>query len=240
MRYGARALVPCWLALGGSAVAAEPVDLELVLAADASGSIDDGEIRLQRQGYAAALTSGEILDAIRVGYLGRIAVTYVEWGDQNSQVTVVPWRIIDGPQSAQAFVDELLAQPRLAYGRNAIGSVIDYAQRQIETNALQGERLVIDISADSAFSWNGVPLALARERALEAGITINGLAVLCRECSGRPAGGDLEGEFARKIIGGPASFVVTADGATSFADAVRKKLLLEIAGRVPTTTLAAE
>jgi hypothetical protein len=233
MRYGTRALAACWLALAGGTVAAEPVDLELVLAADASGSIDDGEIRLQRQGYATALTSGEILDAIRVGYLGRIAVTYVEWGDQNHQVTVVPWRVIDGPESAEAFATELMAQPRLAYGRNAIGSVIDYAQRQIETNAYQGERLVIDVSADSAFSWNGVPLALARERALEAGITINGLAVLCRECSGRPAGGDLEGDFARKIIGGPASFVVTADGATSFADAVRKKLLLEIAGLLP-------
>ncbi|MGE3293711.1 MAG: DUF1194 domain-containing protein [Geminicoccaceae bacterium] len=212
---------------------AEPVDLELVLAADASGSIDDGEIRLQRRGYAAALTSKDILEAIGVGYLGRIAVTYVEWGDQNSQVTVVPWRVIDGAQSAQAFADELLAQPRLAFGRNAIGSVIDHAQRQIETNAHQGERLVIDVSADSAYSWGGVPLALARERALAAGITINGLAVLCRDCSGRPMGGDLEGEFARRIIGGPASFVVTADGNTSFAEAVRKKLLLEIAGLTP-------
>ena len=233
MGYGTRAWVIGWLALAGSAAAAEPVDLELVLAADASGSIDDGEIRLQRQGYAAALASREILDAIRVGYLGRIAVTYVEWGDQDSQVTVVPWRVIDGLAAAEAFATELLAQPRLAFGRNAIGSVIDYAQRQIETNAFQGERLVIDVSADSAWSWNGVPLELARQRAIEAGITINGLAVLCRDCSGRPAGGDLEGEFERRIIGGPASFVITADGATSFADAVRKKLLLEIAGLRP-------
>jgi Protein of unknown function (DUF1194) len=218
---------------------AEPVDLELVLAADASGSIDDGEINLQRQGYAAALSSREIQDAIRVGYLGRIAVTYVEWGDQNSQVTVVPWRTIDGPESAEAFATELLAQPRLAFGRNAIGSVIDHAQRQIEGNALEGERLVIDVSADSAYSWGGVPLALARDRAIAAGITINGLAVLCRTCSGRPVGGDLEGEFARRIIGGPASFVVTADGNTSFEDAVRKKLLLEIAGHPAVNRLAA-
>jgi Protein of unknown function (DUF1194) len=141
--------------------------------------------------------------------------------------------VIDGPESADAFAQALRTTPRLAYGRNAIGSVIDFAQRQIESNAFQGERLVIDVSADSAWSWNGVPLALARERALEAGITINGLAVLCRTCSGRPAGGDLEGELARRIIGGPASFIVTADGATSFAEAVRKKLLLEIAGLVP-------
>ena len=101
------------LALGLTPVAAvaEQVDLELVLAADASGSIDDGEIRLQRRGYAAALTSRDILDAIGVGYLGRIAVTYVEWGDQNSQVTVVPWRVIDGPDSAKAFADALMRKP---------------------------------------------------------------------------------------------------------------------------------
>jgi len=158
---------------------------------------------------------------------------------QNSQVTVVPWRTIDGPESAEAFAAELMAQPRLAFGRNAIGSVIDHAQRQIEGNALEGERLVIDVSADSAYSWGGVPLALARDRAIAAGITINGLAVLCRTCSGRPVGGDLEGEFARRIIGGPASFVVTADGNTSFEDAVRKKLLLEIAGRLAVDRFAA-
>lgn len=224
-----------WLLLAGpgAAAAAEQVDLELVLAADASGSIDDAEIRFQREGYAAAITSGEILDAIRVGYLGRIAVTYVEWGDQSSQEIVVPWTVIDGPESAKAFADQLLGMPRLAQGRNAIGSVIAFSQKEIETNAFDGERKVIDISADSANSWGGIPVSLAREAALAADITINGLAVLCRSCSGRPVGYDLEGRFAREIIGGPASFVVTADGTTSFAEAVRKKLLLEIAGRVP-------
>ena len=136
----------------------ELVDLELVLAADASGSIDDGEIRLQREGYAAAITSGEILQAIGVGYLRRIALTYVEWGDQNSQAVVVPWQVIDGPESAAAFAQALRTVPRLAYGRNAIGSVIDFAQRQIEGNAHEGDRKVIDVSADSAYSWNGVPL----------------------------------------------------------------------------------
>lgn len=214
---------------GQASLAAEPVDLELVLAADASGSIDDGEIRLQREGYAGAITSGEVLQAIKVGYLGRIAVIYVEWGDQSSQEIVVPWTVIDGPDSAAAFADALRRQPRRAFGRNAIGSVIDFAQRQIETNAFAGERRVIDVSADSANSWNGVPLALARERALAADITINGLAVFCRECSGRPVSYDLEGQFERRIIGGPASFVIAADGKTSFAEAVRKKLLLEIA-----------
>jgi hypothetical protein len=135
MRYGTRALALGFLALADTAFAAEPVDLELVLAADASGSIDDGEIWLQREGYAAAITSGEILQAIGVGYLGRIAVTYVEWGDQNSQEVVVPWQVIDGPESADAFAQALRTTPRLAHGRNAIGSVIDFSQRQIESNA---------------------------------------------------------------------------------------------------------
>lgn len=217
-----------------AARANDPVDLELVLAADASGSIDAAEIRFQREGYAAAITDPEILQAIRAGgYLGRIAVTYVEWGDQHSQAVVAPWTVIDGSASARAFADRLVATPRQAYGRNAIGAVIAFGQREIETNAYEGERKVIDISADSANSWNGVPLALARERALAAGIAINGLAVSCRDCSGRPGSYDLEAEFARKIVGGPASFVVTVDGDESFAEAVRRKLLLEIAGRTP-------
>lgn len=225
----ARHLLVAALLLTSVSAMAEPVDLELVLAADASGSIDDGEIRLQREGYAAAITSGEILQAIGVGYLGKIAVTYIEWGDQSSQEIVVPWTIVDGPDSAAAFAAQLRAKPRLAFGRNAIGSVIAVAQDEIERNAFEGERKVIDISADSANSWNGVPLALARQRAIDAGITINGLAILCRQCSGRPVGYDLEEQFERRIIGGPASFVVTADGNTSFAEAVRRKLLLEIA-----------
>jgi hypothetical protein len=232
----ARYLLVAALSLTSVAAAAEPVDLELVLAADASGSIDDGEIRLQREGYAAAITSGEILQAIGVGYLGKIAVTYIEWGDQSSQEVVVPWTVVDGPDSAAAVAAQLRAKPRLAFGRNAIGSVIEVAQGEIERNAFEGERKVIDISADSANSWNGVPLPLARQRAIEAGITINGLAILCRQCSGRPVAYDLEEQFERRIIGGPASFVVTADGNTSFAEAVRRKLLLEIAN-LPTFRL---
>lgn len=234
-RFGATALALVAATLGAPAARSdEAVDLELVLAADASGSIDAGEIRLQRDGYAAAITDPEILQAIRAGgYLGRIAVTYVEWGDQRSQAVVAPWAVIDGPESAGSFAERLVATPRLAFGRNAIGSVIAFGQREIETNAFQGERKVIDVSADSANSWNGVPLALARERALAAGITINGLAVSCRTCSGRPVSYDLEAEFERKIVGGPASFVVTVDGDVSFAEAVRRKLLLEIAGVAP-------
>jgi len=215
--------------LAGSLAAAERVDLELVLLADASGSIDDAEIHFQRQGYASAITHPAVLDAIRQGYDQRIAVTYVEWGATGSQEVVVPWTIIDGPASAAAFAQELLAVPRRAFGRNAIGNAIAAAQTLIESNEIDGHRKVIDLSADSANSWGGIPIAAARARALAADIVINGLAILCRSCSGRPNAYDLEAAFAETIIGGPASFVVRADGDERFAEAVRKKLLLEIA-----------
>jgi hypothetical protein len=228
------AVIACAVALlAPVAAAAQTVDLELVLLADASGSIDDGEIRFQRQGYAQAITHPEVLAAIASGFGQRIAVTYVEWGDASSQEVVVPWRIVDGAASARAFADELLAQPRLAQGRNSIGSAIAVGQGLIEGNDVDGLRKVIDVSADSAYSWGGIPLPVARQAALAAGIVINGLAILCRdaECGGRPVSTDVEGAFAREIIGGPASFVLTADGRDRFAEAVRKKLILEIAGR---------
>ncbi len=207
----------------------ERVDLELVLLADATGSIDNAEIAFQRQGYASAITDPQVLAAIAQGFDQKIAVTFMEFGDQFSQEVVVPWTIISDAASAEAFAEALVTTPRKANGRNAIGSAIDAAREAIEGNTMSGYRKVIDISADSANNWNGTPLAVAREAALNADITINGLAILCRHCSGRPSGYDLEDAFARTIIGGPASFVVTADGETSFKEAVRRKLLLEIA-----------
>ena len=213
------------------AAGAEPVDLELVLLADASRSIDDGEIRLQREGYAAAITHPDVLAAIDGGYLRRIALTYVEWGDETSQEVVVPWQVIDGAGSAAAFAKELLAAPRLAEGPNAIGNALAAAQALIESNDFDGTRRIIDFSADSAWSGGGLSISVARARALAAGMVINGLAILCRDCeSGRPVAYDLESAFASLIIGGPGSFVITADGNRSFAQAVRRKLLLEIAG----------
>ena len=217
---------------GAHAAAAETVDLELVLRAEASRSIDDAEIRFQREGYAAAITHPEVLDAIAQGFEQRIAVSYVEWGDASSQDIVVPWTIVDGPENAAAFADALLQAPRRAFGPNAIGNALAAAHALIESNDLDGYRKVIDFSGDSAYSFGGMPVAQARGAALAAEIVINGLAILCRakECSGRPVHYDLEAAFADTIVGGPASFVVTADGADRFAEAVRRKLLLEIAG----------
>ncbi len=212
--------------------AAEKVDLELVLLADASRSIDDEELRLQREGYASAIAHRHVQDAITSGLHRRIAVTYVEWADEASQDIVVPWTVIDGPKSAAGFIARLRAAPRKAFGPNAIGSAIAAAHALIEGNDLQGTRRIIDFSGDSAYTFGGVPVDQARALALADGIVINGLAILCRTpgCSGRPIGYDLEDAYRRYIIGGPGAFVVTADGNRSFEDAVLRKLLLEVAG----------
>ena len=219
--------------LAGTAAAADSVDLELVLLADASRSIDDAEIKFQRQGYATAITHPDVLAAIASGYEQRIAVTYVEWGDATSQEVVVPWTIVEGKDSATAFAAALTAAPRRATGPNAIGSALAAAHALIVGNAIDGTRKVIDFSADSAFSMGGVSILEARAAALAEGIVINGLAILCRDadCSGRPIDYDLEAAFDTLITGGPGSFVITADGPTRFAEAVRRKMLLEIAGR---------
>lgn len=209
------------------------VSLELVLLADATGSIDNAEIEFQRQGYAEAITDPAVIDAIVHSGFGSIAVTYVEWADALSQDIIVPWTRIDGQDSARAFAEALLPPPRRAWGRNAIGSALLTGKQLIEGNNYQGLRAVIDLSADSANNWNGPSIEDARAEVLAAGITINGLAVLCRGCNGPPVSYNLETAFRDLIIGGPGSFVVAAENAETFAAAVRRKLILEIAGQVP-------
>ncbi|MFO1143887.1 MAG: DUF1194 domain-containing protein [Amaricoccus sp.] len=214
--------------------ALEPVDLELVLLADASGSIDATENRLQRQGYADALADPSVLWAIRHGgERGRIAVAYVEWAGRREQDVVVDWTVIDGEASARAFGARLLAAPRQVTGTNAIGAALFKGLELIGNNGFDGAREVIDLSGDSI--WNPRPptIASARDAALGQGVTINGLAVLCDDCSGRPGVGDLETDFRDHLIVGDDAFVVTADGDAAFANAVRRKLILEVSGRVP-------
>jgi len=219
------------LVLAAGAARAERVDLELVLLADASGSIDRAELMFQRRGYAAAMRSGEVLDAIAGGLDGRIAVAYVEWATADAQHVVVPWMAVDGAAAAETFAARLMAAPREAFGRNAIGSALARGVALLDDNDFDGFRRVIDISADSANSWGGLPIAEGRARAAAADVVVNGLAVLCRaaDCSGRPIRYDLERSFAERIVTGPGAFVVTADDAASFAAAVRRKLVLEIA-----------
>jgi hypothetical protein len=211
-------------------VSAQEVDLELVLLADASGSITQSEIEFQRQGYASAITDPAVLSVIANTLTGSVAVTYVEWAA--NQATVVDWTIIDGPEAAQGFAEALLAPPRQAYGRNAIGAALIEGKRLIERNAITGLRRVIDFSGDSANNYSGPPITAARDKVVAAGITINGLPILCDTCPDRGAGG-LEQAYAEQIIGGPGAFVVTADGRDAFSAAVRRKLILEIAGLTP-------
>ena len=238
--WGMRSLHKIAVALAVLTLAAAPasaetrVSLELVLLADATGSIDDDEIRFQRQGYATAITDPAVVQAIEDSGFGRIAVTYVEWADALSQDVVVGWTLIEDRESAEDFARRLMIPPRRAYGRNAIGSALLAGKQLIETNDYDGLSRVIDFSADSANNWNGPSIPEARAEVLAAGITINGLAVLCRTCwSGRPIDYDLEAAFRDLIVGGAGAFVITADSPQTFADAVRRKLILEIAGSGP-------
>ena len=225
----ALALILALAALPAQAQTTE-TSLELVLLADASGSIDADELAFQRQGYAEAMTSDAVLGAIEATLHGSIAVTYVEWA--TNQVQVVDWMLIDGPEAAQAFADALLLAPRQAYGRNAIGAALLEGQRLIEANDIDGFRHVIDFSGDSMGNSSGPPIVPSRDAVVATGTTINALPIL-RPDSPRRAGVDLEALYAENIIGGPGAFMVTADGRESFAAAVQRKLFLEIAGLVP-------
>jgi len=211
---------------------AEAVDLELVFAADGSGSIDDEELRLQRKGWADALTSQDVLDGIRNGgAVGAIAVAFMEWGGPSSQVLIVDWHVIRDEASARVFADKLMSAPRGAYGYNSISNAIDFSVRLVENNAHEGTRKVIDVSGDGP-NMNGRSLEQARADALAKGFTINALAIR-RPGSGRPGGPggmSLEDYYGQSVIGGPGSFVEIADETRPFAVAARRKLLTEIAG----------
>ncbi len=224
------------LTLWASAATAQTeTSLELVLLADASGSIDAGELAFQRQGYADALQSDTVQSAIANTLHGHIAVTYVEWA--TNQVQVVDWMLIDGPDAARAFADAVMTAPRAAFGSNAIGAALLEGQRLIEVNDFDGFRHVIDFSGDSMGNSFGPAILPSRDQVLAQGTVINALPIL-RPDSGRRAGYDLEQLYADNIIGGPGAFMVTADGRDSFAQTVQRKLFLEIAGEVPPLELA--
>ena len=227
------------LALACPAIPAfsQDTDLELVLLADASGSISPGELQFQREGYAQAITDPEVLAVIAGTAYGHIAVTYVEWAANQAQV--VDWTLIDGPEAARGFAAALLDQPRQAYGRNAIGAALLEGLRLMEENEINGWRRVIDFSGDSANSWAGPSIEHARAQVVQAGVTINALPILRPDDPGRAEGG-LETLYEELIIGGTGAFVVTADTRNSFAEAVKKKLILEISSLPGETFAAAE
>jgi len=218
------------LAFGVSPARAEPVDLELVFAADGSGSIDDDELRLQRRGWAEALVSKEVLDRIRSGMLGAIAVAYMEWGGPDSQVLIVDWHIIRDEASARVFADKLLAAPRGARGYNSISNAIDFSVRLVEQNAHEGTRKVIDVSGDGP-NIGGRSLEAARADAIAKGFTINALAIeIGRSAYSGPGGQRLSEYYEQYVIGGAGAFVEVADATRPFAVAARRKLITEVAG----------
>ncbi|WP_375259191.1 DUF1194 domain-containing protein [Citreimonas sp.] len=230
-------VLPIFLSLLWAAPAfAQDVELELVLLADASGSISEAEIAFQRQGYAEALTDPAVLSAIANTAYGSIAVTYVEWASNTA--VVVDWSVIDDADSARTFADALVAPPRQAYGRNAIGGALLDGMRLIETNDFDGWRKVIDFSGDSPNSYSGPSIEIARDTVVAAGITINGLPILCRSCASPARYPDLGTIYEERIIGGRGAFVVTAYSEEDLASAIRRKLILEISGLTPPREVA--
>ena len=221
-------------AAAAAAAADEPVDLELVLAVDISYSMDPDEQRLQRDGYVGALRHPEVIQAIRSGGHGRIALTYVEWAGNRSVRVVVPWTPIDGQASADGFAARLAAEPLLRARRTSISGAIAFSGTLFDGNGFGGLRRVIDVSGDGANN-QGAPVTVLRDRIVSQGITINGLPMLLKA---RNPGGffdidDLDIYYEDCVIGGFGAFIVPVRTLTGFAAAVRRKLVLEIAGGAP-------
>ncbi|MBL8698924.1 MAG: DUF1194 domain-containing protein [Alphaproteobacteria bacterium] len=231
------------LALASATAQTVPVDLELVLALDVSRSMDDEELELQRQGYAGAFVHPAIIQAIKSGAHGRIAVTMIEWAGANYQRTMIPWTLIDGAESSEAFAEAILATPKLSFNWTSISGAIDYSRAQFGTAAYRGTRRVIDVSGDGVNN-NGRPASIARDEAVASGITINGLAII----NDRPGPGGwrpfhqppLDQHYREQVIGGPGAFLMVAEDFSSFAFAIRNKLIREISGLGGPTVVVAK
>jgi Protein of unknown function (DUF1194) len=213
------------------------VDVELVLAVDVSYSMDMDELAIQREGYAQAIISKEFLQALKSGPNGKIAVTYFEWAASTDQKIIIPWRLIDGPETADAVANEIMKTPIRRASRTSISGAINFAMPLFEENNYRGLRRVIDISGDGPNN-NGMPVTTARDAALEKGIIINGLPIMVKEPSYSTMDIDnLDYYYEDCVIGGPGSFVVTIKDREKFKEAIRTKLLLEVAGRTPERTV---
>jgi hypothetical protein len=209
------------------------VDVELVIAVDVSYSMDPDEQALQREGYILALTSREFMQALRQGANGKIAVTYFEWAGQFDQKIIMPWRLIDGPEAADAVAAEIAAAPYRRASRTSIAGALRFAKPLFDTSGYRGLRRVIDVSGDGAN--NSGPLVVpTRDDVLAAGITINGLPIMLKRAN--PGTLDIEEldiYYEDCVIGGPGAFVVPIRDRAKFIEATRTKLVLEIAGREP-------
>ena len=210
-----------------------PVDVELVLAVDISYSMDPDEQALQREGYVQALTSRDFLRALKEGMHGKIAVTYFEWAGYAEQKIIVPWRLIEGPESADAVAAEIANAPYRRAARTSISGALLFALPLFESSGYRGARRVIDVSGDGTNN-NGQLVTLARDEALAKGITINGLPIMLKRPT--PSMMDIEQldvYYEDCVIGGPGAFVLPIREREKFTEAIRTKLLLEIAGHVP-------
>ena len=209
------------------------VDVELVIAVDVSYSMDMDELAVQREGYAQAIVSKEFLQALKSLPIGKISVTYFEWAASSDQKIIIPWRVIDGPETADAVADEIMKTPIRRASRTSISGAIYFAMPLFEANPYRGLRRVIDISGDGPNN-NGAPVTGARDAALEKGITINGLPIMVKEPSYSTMDiENLDWYYEDCVIGGPGSFVVPIKDREKFKEAIRTKLLLEVAGRTP-------
>ncbi|GAC1344933.1 MAG: DUF1194 domain-containing protein [Bradyrhizobium sp.] len=213
--------------------AAPAVDVELVLAVDVSYSMDMDELAIQREGYAQAIVSKEFLQALKGLPNGKISITYFEWAASSDQKIIIPWRVIDGPETADAVAAEIMKTPIRRASRTSISGAINFAMPLFEENPYRGLRRVIDISGDGPNN-NGTPVTAARDAALEKGIIINGLPIMVKEPSYSTMDIDnLDYYYEDCVIGGPGSFVVSIKDRDKFKEAIRSKLLLEVAGRTP-------
>ncbi|MGH7114908.1 MAG: DUF1194 domain-containing protein [Stellaceae bacterium] len=216
----------------GAGPHAPGVGLEVVLAADVSRSIDDGEFELQRKGYAAALTDPSVLKAIRANRIGAIAVCFVEWSGEEDQQVVLGWTEIRDAEDGGGAAATILKAPRSFTGRTSISAAIDFAKAYFAKAKWPASRRIIDISGDGT-SNAGRPLADARDQAVAAGITINGLAIINEQADAsysahtHPPGG-LPNYYRQNVIGGPNSFLFVVKNFQSFAEAMANKLKKEI------------
>jgi hypothetical protein len=213
-----------------------PVDTELVIAVDVSNSMDPEEQELQREGYITAITSREFMSALKGGIHGKVAVTYFEWAGLYDQQILMPWRLIDGPESADAVANEIARTPYRRAPRTSIYGALQFARPLFDASGYQGIRRVIDVSGDGVNNM-GPPVTLMRDDVLAAGITINGLPIMLKRNSPYGMWGvqfeHLDIYYEDCVIGGPGAFVIGIKERDQFKEATRTKLVLEIAGRTP-------
>jgi hypothetical protein len=213
--------------------ATSSVDVELILAVDVSYSMDLDELAIQREGYAQAIVSKEFLQALKNGPNGRIAITYFEWAASGDQKVIIPWRLIDGPESADAVSAEIMKTPIRRASRTSISGAIYFAMPLFDEDPYRGLRRVIDISGDGPNN-SGSPVTMARDTALSKGITINGLPIMVKEPSYSTMDiENLDWYYEDCVTGGAGSFVISIKGRDEFKEAIRTKLLMEVAGRTP-------